>query len=337
MKKVIITGSAGFIGFHTALRFLKEGFEVYGIDNLNDYYDQNLKEDRNKILEQDKNFNFIKADISKVEIKNKYHEINPELFINLAAQAGVRHSITNPEDYIKANIDSFLHIVEFAKDNKDLVRTLYASTSSVYGGNIRQPFQESHGVDHPLQFYAVSKRTNELMAHAYSNLYGIECIGLRFFTVYGPWGRPDMALFKFTKNILEDKEIDVYNNGNHSRDFTYVDDIVEGIYLSSISKKELIDSNFDSKDPSRSFCKSIIFNLGRGKPENLEDFIDEIENNLGKTAKRNLMPLQPGDVPDTSADINGLKDFSGYEPKTSIKIGVKNFIDWYKEYYKVNL
>ena len=303
MKKVIITGSAGFIGFHAALRFLKEGFEVYGIDNLNDYYDPKLKEDRNKILEQDKNFNFIKADISKVEIKNKYHEINPELFINLAAQAGVRHSITNPEDYIKANIDSFLHIMEFAKDNKNLVRTLYASTSSVYGGNIRQPFQESHGVDHPLQFYAVSKRTNELMAHAYSNLYGTECIGLRFFTVYGPWGRPDMALFKFTKNILEDKEIDVYNNGNHSRDFTYVDDIVEG----------------------------------RGKPENLEDFIDEIENNLGKTAKRNLMPLQPGDVPDTSADITGLKDFSGYEPKTSIKIGVKNFIDWYKEYYKVNL
>ena len=175
------------------------------------------------------------------------------------------------------------------------------------------------------------------MAHAYSNLYGTECIGLRFFTVYGPWGRPDMALFKFTKNILEDKEIDVYNNGNHSRDFTYVDDIVEGIYLSSISKKELIDSNFDSKDPSRSFCKSIIFNLGRGKPENLEDFIDEIESNLGKRAKRNLMPLQPGDVPDTSADISSLKDFSGYEPKTSIKIGVKNFIDWYKEYYKVNL
>ena len=337
MKKVIITGSAGFIGFHTALRFLKEGFKVYGIDDLNDYYDPNLKEDRNKILEQDKNFNFIKADISKVEIKNKYNEINPELFINLAAQAGVRHSITNPEDYIKANIDSFLHIMEFAKDNKNLVRTLYASTSSVYGGNIRQPFQESHGVDHPLQFYAVSKRTNELMAHAYSNLYGTECIGLRFFTVYGPWGRPDMALFKFTKNILEDKEIDVYNNGNHSRDFTYVDDIVEGIYLSSISKKELIDSNFNSKDPSRSFCKSIIFNLGRGKPENLEDFIDEIENNLGKTAKRNLMPLQPGDVPDTSADISSLKDFSGYEPKTSIKIGVKNFIDWYKEYYKVNL
>ena len=170
------------------------------------------------------------------------------------------------------------------------------------------------------------------MANAYSHLFSLPSTGLRFFTVYGPWGRPDMALFKFTKNILEDKEIDVYNNGNHSRDFTYVDDIVEGIYLSSISKKELIDSNFDSKDPSRSFCKSIIFNLGRGKPENLEDFIVEIEINLGKTAKRNLMPLQPGDVPDTSADISGLKDFSGYEPKTSIKIGVKNFIDWYKEY-----
>ena len=197
--------------------------------------------------------------------------------------------------------------------------------------------RDSQSVDHPLSIYAASKRSNELMAHTYSHLYNLKSTGLRFFTVYGPWGRPDMALFKFTKNILEDKEIDVYNNGNHSRDFTYVDDIVEGIYLSSISKKELIDSSFDSKDPSRSFCKSIIFNLGRGKPENLEDFIVEIENNLGKTAKRNLMPLQPGDVPDTSADISCLKDFSGYEPKTSIKIGVKNFIDWYKEYYKVNL
>ena len=337
MKKVVITGSAGFIGFHTSKKFLENGWKVIGIDSINDYYDPKIKVDRNKLLLDDVsgNYSFAKIDISDRKVRDILSDSSPDLIVNLAAQAGVRHSIEHPEDYLKSNIDGFLNILEFVRTSKKIDRVIYASTSSVYGGNLRSPFSETHPVDHPLQFYAVTKKTNELMAHAYSNLYGISCIGLRFFTVYGPWGRPDMALFKFTKNIIEGKKIDVYNNGNHSRDFTYVEDIAQGIFLASISKKNIKVSDFDSLDPSVSFCNSRIFNLGRGRPESLEDFISEIEVNVGKNAIKNYLPLQMGDVPHTSADIESLVNFSGYSPKTSIKEGVKNFVDWYLDYYNI--
>lgn len=333
-KTILITGSSGFIGFHTAKRFLKEGYKVFGIDSETDYYDPQLKKDRRKILESDHAFTFIKHDLMNNNTANILGEINPDKLIHLAAQAGVRHSLSNPQEYIDFNITAFLNILEYAKQHNALDNILLASTSSVYGANIDSPFSESHGVDHPLQFYAVSKRTNELMAHAYANLYNVPTTVLRFFTVYGPWGRPDMALFKFTKNILNDEAIDIYNNGNHRRDFTYVDDIVDGVFRATfLAYKEENRENFKAKDPSESYSNFRIFNIGAGRPEELEDFINEIEKNLCKKAIRNYMDIQPGDVEATHADISKLKQETGYSPSTNIETGVKEFIDWYKLYY----
>lgn len=335
--KVVITGSSGFIGFHTSKKFLSEGYDVYGLDIENDYYDQNLKSNRrNFLIENNPDFNFLNCDISNKKVIDVLKEISPDLIINLAAQAGVRHSLEFPEDYTKSNIDSFLNILEYCKNSESLKHLVYASTSSVYGANNDIPFKESHGVDHPLQYYAATKRTNELMAHAYSNLYHLRSTGLRFFTVYGPWGRPDMALFLFTKAMLENKPINVFNHGNHRRDFTYVEDIVEGIFLSALDYEFKTEEKFNYKDPSISEFPFRILNIGRGKPENLEDFISEIENNLNIRAKKNYLPIQKGDVPASHADITKINRI-GYLPKVSIKQGVKEFIDWYLDYYKISL
>ena len=284
-KKILITGHLGFIGFHLAKRLIHEGHEIMGIDSLNNYYSQKLKKDRGKLLDGI-NGNYISKieDISNEEIIKTLKQFKPDIIVNLAAQAGVRHSLTNPEDYVSNNISSFLNIIKYAKDY-GIEKIVYASTSSVYGGNTDFPFSENDRVDDPLQFYAVTKRTNELMANAYNDLYKINFIGLRFFTVYGPWGRPDMSIHKFTNLIINNKPIDVFNYGKHSRDFTYIDDVVEGISLVSLKKNKYISNNY-----------SEIFNIGGDHPITLNTLIKEIEKNLGKKAKKNLMPLQMGDV-----------------------------------------
>lgn len=334
--KVVITGSSGFIGFHATKKFLDNDFEVIGIDNENDYYDRDLKKSRREILERNEKFKFECLDLSNGIVVDSLKKISPDYIVNLAAQAGVRHSLNFPHDYTRSNIDSFLNILEYAKSSRNLKHLVYASTSSVYGANTDLPFDESHGVDHPLQYYAVTKRANELMAHSYSNLYGIRTTGLRFFTVYGPWGRPDMALFLFTDAILKGEPIKVFNNGNHRRDFTYVDDIVQGIFLSTTDNQFTNQKNHGFKNPSISEFPFRILNIGKGKPENLEDFIAEIEKNLGKKAIKEYLPIQPGDVPTSHANITEIMKL-GYKPETSIKKGVKNFIDWYLNYYKIKL
>ncbi len=335
-KKILVTGSAGFIGFHLSKKLIDEGHEVIGFDSITNYYDTSLKKARIKILNGMKgSFHFVKHDISKKSTISLLKEINPSFIVNLAANAGVRYSIKNPRIYVKNNIYGFLNILEAAKE-VELENLVYASTSSVYGANTDYPFSEKKGVDHPLQFYAVTKRTNELMAHSYASLFDIKSTGLRFFTVYGPWGRPDMALFLFTKNILQNKPIKIFNNGDHLRDFTYVDDIVNGIY------KAVFNVDYDSKawdadnpDPSISYAPFRIFNIGASDPVKLMDYIKEIEINLGKEAIKEFYPLQPGDVKATIADISNIKTQLGYSPSTNIKTGVKNFVDWYRDYYQL--
>ena len=321
-KKILITGHLGFIGFHLAKRLIHEGHEIMGIDSLNNYYSQKLKKDRGKLLDGI-NGNYISKieDISNEEIIKTLKQFKPDIIVNLAAQAGVRHSLTNPEDYVSNNISSFLNIIKYAKDY-GIEKIVYASTSSVYGGNTDFPFSENDRVDDPLQFYAVTKRTNELMANAYNDLYKINFIGLRFFTVYGPWGRPDMSIHKFTNLIINNKPIDVFNYGKHSRDFTYIDDVVEGISLVSLKKNKYLSNSY-----------SEIYNIGGDHPITLNNLIKEIEKNLGKKAKRNLMPLQMGDVKKTISNIKKIKKHYGFSPKTSINEGIKSFIDWYKSYY----
>ena len=313
------------MAFILAKRLIEEGYNVIGIDSLNDYYDQSLKESRGRILNNSSvnNYRDIRHDLSESSTTDVLKEIRPEVIINLAAQAGVRHSLIKPGDYVTNNINSFLNILEYLKENSH-VDLVYASTSSIYGGLDAFPFNESMNVNKPLQFYAVTKHTNEMMAEAYGNLYNINSIGFRFFTVYGPWGRPDMSLFLFTKNILEDKPIDVFNMGNHKRDFTYVDDIVDGI-VSTLQNK-----------PQKELRRSEIFNLGAGKVEELMQFINEIEKNLNKKAIVNLLPLQKGDVEKTSADIAKMKEYYGYSPKINIEKGVAEFVKWYLGYYKKN-
>ena len=335
-KKILVTGSAGFIGFHLSKKLIDEGHEVIGFDSITNYYDTSLKKARIKILNGMKgSFHFVKHDISKKSTISLLKEINPSFIVNLAANAGVRYSIKNPRIYVKNNIYGFLNILEAAKE-VELENLVYASTSSVYGANTDYPFSEKKGVDHPLQFYAVTKRTNELMAHSYASLFGIKSTGLRFFTVYGPWGRPDMALFLFTKNILQNKPIKIFNNGDHLRDFTYVDDIVNGIH------KAVFNVDYDSKawdadnpDPSISYAPFRIFNIGASDPVKLMDYIKEIEVNLGIEAIKEFYPLQPGDVKATIADISNIKTQLGYSPSTNIKTGVKNFVDWYRDYYQL--
>lgn len=349
--KILITGTAGFIGFHLTNKLIKKGCEIIGLDIINDYYDVNLKYDRlrqagierveieyNKLVVSRTNlkYKFIQL---RLEDRDALHQLfNQEKFdivVNLAAQAGVRYSITNPYVYIDSNVNGFINILEGCRHN-NVKHLVYASTSSVYGLNESDSFSVHEGADHPMSLYAATKKSNELMAHVYSHLYGLPTTGLRFFTVYGPWGRPDMALFLFTKAILNDQPIDVFNNGNMVRDFTYVDDIVEGI--TKVLNEPAQSSNaWDAKrpDPATSSAPYKIYNIGNSSPVNLMDFIFAIENELGKKAKKNLMPMQAGDVAATCADVQDLvKDFD-YKPNTLVKEGIKNFINWYKLYYKI--
>ena len=316
IQTILITGSAGFIGFHTAKQLLESGHHIIGIDNFNHYYDNSLKEDRNKILERYKNFILYRGDLEKIELLQsifKKHKIDK--ICHLAAQAGVRYGIENPYAYIQSNVVGFTNLLEEAR-NTEVKNFVFASSSSVYGENKKVPFSEMDRVDHPISLYAATKKSNEEIAFAYSHLFGMRCTGLRFFTVYGPWGRPDMALFKFTEKILNGEEIEVYGHGRMMRDFTYIDDIVSGI-IRSLEKL----ASFE------------IFNLGRGEPVKLNDFIKAIGSSTGMKVKKKKLPMQLGDVTKTYADISKAKKKLGYKPKTSIDEGVKNFVDWYREYY----
>ena len=333
--KVMITGSAGFIGFHLALKLLKKGFEVRGIDSLNDYYDVSLKKNRLAVLKNFSNFSFINIDITSEKLDKTSKLDGFDVCVHLAAQAGVRYSIENPNAYTQSNLVGFANILELVRNHK--LRLIFASTSSVYGANENFPFSENKIADHPIQYYAATKRANELMAHSYSFMYDLETIGLRFFTVYGPYGRPDMALFKFTKNILEDKPIEVYNNGDHLRDFTYVDEIVNGILLSIKFKfPETSLWNPISPSPQFSSARFKIFNLGNNQPIKLMEYINLIEECLNKKANIDFLPLQAGDVVQTQADISISSKELGYYPKVDVKDGIKKFIDWYLDYYKKN-
>ncbi|NOR45960.1 MAG: NAD-dependent epimerase/dehydratase family protein [Candidatus Delongbacteria bacterium] len=351
--KILITGSAGFIGFHLVKKMIAEGFDIVGLDNINDYYDVNVKFGRlketgvntnnieyNNLIKSNKysNYSFIKLNLEdKDNILDLFKREKFDYVCNLAAQAGVRYSITNPDAYIDANIIGFMNILEASRHNK-VKHLVYASSSSVYGMNENYPFSIHDNVDHPVSLYAASKKSNELMAHCYSHLYKVPTTGLRFFTVYGPWGRPDMALFLFTKAIIEGKEIDVYNHGKMRRDFTYIDDIVEGIYR-VINKPASPNDQWSGKepDPGTSPSPYKIYNIGSDRPVLLMDFIETIEKHIGKEAIKNMLPLQPGDVPASHADVKDLiKDFD-YAPETKIEDGIKKFIDWYIEFYKIKL
>lgn len=333
-SKIIITGSAGFVGFHLSKYLCENGFEVLGIDNLNEYYDVKLKIDRLEILNKLENFEFIKLDlVDKNKLNETWKKYNPQVVINLAAQAGVRYSIENPYAYIDSNIIGFLNVLEACRAYP-VNHMIYASSSSVYGANSKIPFAESDNVDHPVSLYAATKKSNELMAHTYSNLYDIPTTGLRFFTVYGPWGRPDMAYYSFTKNILEDKPINVFNHGNLKRDFTFIDDIVAGIVkLIDQSPEPNAEWDREKSNPSDSFAPYKIFNIGNNKPVKLMDFINVLENCLNKKAKINFLDMQQGDVNTTYADITLLNKLVDFEPKTSIDEGLARFVMWYKNYY----
>ena len=333
--RVIVTGSAGFIGSFLTQRLLKRGDEVIGVDNHNDYYDPNLKEDRLSKFNDNKNYTHFRCDISdKNQIDDIFKKNKPDKVVNLAAQAGVRYSMKNPQSYVDSNITGFTNILEACRYN-DIKHLVYASSSSVYGANSVMPFSIHHNIDHPLSLYAASKKANELFAHTYSNLYNLPTTGLRFFTVYGPWGRPDMALFKFTKAILNGDTIQVFNYGNHKRDFTYVDDIVEGV-IRVLDKPAEPNTLWSSKepDPGSSFAPWRVYNIGNNNPVELNDYINAIEKATGIEAKKELLPLQPGDVPDTFADVSDLEKFFNYKPSTKIEDGIRNFVDWYKGYYK---
>lgn len=336
MSQHLVTGAAGFIGFHLSMRLLARGEEVVGFDNLNDYYSVELKRDRLKILTDFDNFSFVQADLTDQEKVDQVFEQNDfSRVVNLAAQAGVRYSLENPRAYTESNIVGFLNILEACRHAKTPHLT-YASSSSVYGGGTRMPFGTTDRVDHPLSLYAATKKSNELMAHTYSHLYGLPTTGLRFFTVYGPWGRPDMALFLFTKAILEGRPIDVFNEGRMQRDFTYIDDIVEGVDRTSekIASPDP-DWNSSAPNPSTSAAPYRIYNIGNNDPVELSAFIETIEQAIGIQAKKNLMPMQAGDVPATFADINELEDAVGFRPSTSISVGIQKFVDWYRDYYSV--
>lgn len=334
--KILLTGAAGFIGFHTANLLLDRGDEVIGLDNLNAYYDVKLKEARLNRLTPRNNFHFIKADLNdRGAIENVFAEHKPDRVIHLAAQAGVRYSLTNPHEYIDTNIVGFLHILEGCRHH-GVGHLVYASSSSVYGANTELPFRVSQNVDHPISLYAATKKANELMAHTYAHLYQLPVTGLRFFTVYGPWGRPDMSMFLFTEKILKGEPIDVFNGGEHSRDFTYIDDIAEGVVRANDRPATPNpDWSSDNPDPATSSAPYRIYNIGNHSPVRLMDYIACIEQATGKIAKKNFLPLQPGDVPATYADISSLKADIGFEPKTPIAEGVNNFVRWYRDFYKI--
>ncbi len=336
---ILVTGAAGFIGFHVASRLLARGDRVIGLDNLNDYYDVGLKRDRLALLQAQAGFGFIQTDIADFEgLKAALAETGPiRGIVHLAAQAGVRYSLTNPHAYLQANLAGHLNMLEIARHCDGLEHMVYASSSSVYGGNKDLPFSVDDRVDHPVSLYAATKKADELMSHCYAHLYRTPQTGLRFFTVYGPWGRPDMSLFLFTKNILEGKPIDVFNYGKHRRDFTYVDDIVEGVIRCIDQVAEpAAQWTGDTPDPGTSNAPYRVYNIGNNAPVELMDFISAIERALGIEAEKNLLPLQPGDVPDTYADVQALVDDLGYKPATSIEDGIANFIAWYKDYYNIS-
>ncbi|MBW1835174.1 MAG: NAD-dependent epimerase [Deltaproteobacteria bacterium] len=333
-NRVIITGAAGFIGFHLSMRLLKNGCHVTGIDNLNSYYDVKLKEARLEKLTSFENFSFYKMDISdKKSLEAIFNNTKYDVVVNLAAQAGVRYSIKNPHAYVDSNIVGFVNLLEACRHN-DVKHLVFASSSSVYGANTKMPFSVHNNVDHPVSLYAATKKANELMAHAYSHLYGMACTGLRFFTVYGPWGRPDMALFLFTKAILEEKPIKIFNHGRMQRDFTYIDDITEGVVRIMARLPEPDPTwNGNNPDPGTSYVRYKIYNIGNNNPVELMEFIGVIEKVLGKKAKKEFLDLQPGDVPATYADIDDLIKDVGFKPETSIETGIKQFILWYNDYY----
>jgi UDP-glucuronate 4-epimerase len=350
--KILVTGSAGFIGYHLVKALVKQGEDVVGIDNINDYYDINLKQGRLEDTGIDtsdlrfdhpvkstiyNNYRFLKLDLTNKEAMNSLFENEKfDVVCNLAAQAGVRYSITNPQAYLDSNIQGFLNILECSRHNQ-IKHLIYASSSSVYGLNKKMPFSTHNNVDHPISLYAASKKSNELMAHTYSYLFNLPTTGLRFFTVYGPWGRPDMAIFLFTKAMIEGKPINVFNNGNMRRDFTYVDDIINGV-LRVIANPAESNTQWDAEkpDPASSRIPYKVLNIGKGKPVKLLDFVEEIETSLGIVAEKNYMPLQDGDVEETWADVDPLEMEYGYEPKVEVSEGIPHFVNWYKSFYKVS-
>ena len=336
--KILVTGAAGFIGFFTAKQLLERGDTVVGLDNFNEYYDVNLKNARAAILDDYDRFTMVRTDLEDRErMEALFANERFEKVVHLAAQAGVRYSLENPHAYIDSNIVGTLHVLEGCRHH-EVEHLVYASSSSVYGANTAMPFSIHQNVDHPLALYGATKKANELMAHTYSNLYGLPTTGLRFFTVYGPFGRPDMALFLFTRNIIEGKPIDVFNYGNHRRDFTYVDDIVEGV-IRTMDHTAEPNEDWDpaAPDPGTSMAPYRLYNIGNQQPVELMRYIEVIEECLGKEAEKNLLPLQPGDVPDTYADTEALAADVGYRPSTPIEVGVKRFVDWYLDFYEVDL
>jgi UDP-glucuronate 4-epimerase len=334
--KILVTGAAGFIGMHVCQLLLARGDTVVGLDNLNDYYSPELKRDRLARLSPSPNFRFVYMDVAdRPAMASLLEQERFERVVHLAAQAGVRYSLQNPHAYIDSNIVGFTNILEGCR-HAGVEHLVYASSSSVYGGNTKMPFSEHHNIDHPVSMYAATKKANELMAHTYSHLFGLPTTGLRFFTVYGPWGRPDMALFLFTKAILEGRAIDVFNHGQMVRDFTYIDDIASGV-VRVLDRPARADAAFDpaDPDPARSNAPYRVFNIGNSDPVQLMEFIEAIEQTLGTTARKNFLPLQDGDVPATFADVAELSEWTGFRPATPVRDGVRNFVHWYRSYFKV--
>lgn len=334
MQKILVTGAAGFIGFYLAKRLCEAGEQVFGLDNLNDYYAVSLKQDRLKELEKFDNFTFQKTDLADQQaMEQVFENFKPDIVVNMAAQAGVRYSLENPRAYIRSNLDGFMNILEGCRQHK-VKHLVYASSSSVYGANTKVPFSVSDRVDHPISLYAATKKSNELMAHSYAHLYGLPCSGLRFFTVYGPWGRPDMAYFKFTDAIMKGQPIDVYNNGDMKRDFTYIDDIIEGV-IRMIGHVATPQEGWKphNPDPATSNAPYRLYNIGNNNPVQLLDMISLLEDSLGKKAVINMLPMQPGDVHETYADIDALSAAVGFKPSTDLKDGLQKFATWYQGYY----
>ena len=336
MKKILVTGAAGFIGFHLCRRLLDEGHDVVGLDSLNDYYDVNLKLARIKEFAFSRNFRPMRIDLADRDaMARMFAEERFDVVVNLAAQAGVRYSLKNPHAYIDSNIQGFLNVLEGCRHNR-VGHLVFASSSSVYGANTKMPFSVHHNVDHPVSLYAATKKAGELMAHTYASLYGIPCTGLRFFTVYGPWGRPDMAYFLFTRAILDSRPIDVFNNGRMQRDFTYIDDIIEGV-VRVMDRIPAPDAGWsgESPDAAASYAPYRIYNIGNNNPVELLRFIGVLEDSIGKKAEKNLLPMQPGDVPATYADVDDLMKDVGFRPSTPLEEGLRRFVEWYRGYYKI--
>jgi len=337
LTKVLVTGAAGFIGYHLSRKLLNEGFHVVGLDNLNAYYDVQLKRDRlDQLLQYKGTFEFHRIDLAEIDpLRALFETTKPDIVVNLAAQAGVRYSLENPHAYLESNLKGFVNILELCRQFS-VKHLVYASSSSVYGANTKMPFSVHQSVDHPLSLYAATKKSNELMAHSYSHLYGLPTTGLRFFTVYGPWGRPDMALFIFTKSILEGRPIKLFNHGDMKRDFTYIDDITDAL-VRVIGNVPRGNPNWsgENPDPATSLAPYRVYNIGNNRPITLNRFVEVLEEAIGKVARKELLPMQPGDVPATYADVDSLVQDVNFKPSTPIEIGIRNFVDWYRDYYGV--